>query len=98
MRDLPGGPVARTQRFHCWGLGLIPGWGTKILEAVRPAKKKKHNEMPFKPPLERLKHLYIHIYIYLIYFWLPWVFLAASSLLVLSVVSVSWGSPFAAVH
>ena len=41
MRDLPGGPVARTQRFHCWGLGLIPVWGTKILEAVRPAKKKK---------------------------------------------------------
>ena len=54
--------------------------------------------MPFKPPLERLKHLYVHIYIYLIYFWLSWVFRAASSLLGLSVVSVSWGSPFAAVH
>ena len=25
MRDLPGGPVVRTQCFHCWGLGLIPG-------------------------------------------------------------------------
>ena len=30
----PGGPVVRTQCFHCWGLGSIPGEGTKILQVV----------------------------------------------------------------
>ena len=32
-REFPGGPVVRTLRFHCWGPGSIPGWGTKILQA-----------------------------------------------------------------
>ena len=28
--NLPGGSVIRIQRFHCGGLGLIPGQGAKI--------------------------------------------------------------------
>ena len=27
--------------FHCWGLGLIPGWGIKIPQASQLSKKKK---------------------------------------------------------
>ena len=30
----PGGPVVRIQHFHCHGLDLIPGQGTKILRAM----------------------------------------------------------------
>ena len=40
-RDLPGSPVVRTQCFHCWGPGLIPGQGTKILQATWHSQKKK---------------------------------------------------------
>ena len=29
-QEFPGGPVVRTPLFHCKGVGLIPGWGTKI--------------------------------------------------------------------
>ena len=28
--DSPGGLVLRNPCFHCRGLGLVPGWGTKI--------------------------------------------------------------------
>ena len=31
--EFPGGSVVRTCCFHCHGLGSIPGWGTKILQA-----------------------------------------------------------------
>ena len=41
FREFPGGPI-RTQCFHCEGLGSIPGWGTKILQAAQPKKKKEH--------------------------------------------------------
>ena len=34
----PGGPVGRTLRFHC--LGSIPGWGTKIPQALLGSQKK----------------------------------------------------------
>ena len=37
----PGGPVVRTQCFHCRGLSLIASRGTKILQAVQHVKKKK---------------------------------------------------------
>ena len=37
----PGGPVVRTQRFQCHGPGSIPGWGTKIPQAVQNGQKKK---------------------------------------------------------
>ena len=33
--------MVRTQRFHCRGLGSIPGWGTKIRKPLGEAKKKK---------------------------------------------------------
>ena len=33
--------VVRIQCFHCWGLDSIPGWGTKILQAVWNSQKKK---------------------------------------------------------
>ena len=34
FREVPGGPVVRTQHLHLWGLGSIPGQGTKILHGV----------------------------------------------------------------
>ena len=40
-RDFPGGPVVRTQRFHCHGRGTIPGWGTKIPQATLCGQKEK---------------------------------------------------------
>ena len=27
--EFPGGPVARTLCFHCWGMGLIPDWANQ---------------------------------------------------------------------
>ena len=33
-REFPGGPVVRTPRSHCRGLGSIPGQGTKIPQAA----------------------------------------------------------------
>ena len=32
--EFPGGPVVRTPGLPVPGWGLIPGWGTKILEAL----------------------------------------------------------------
>ena len=40
-REFPGGPVVRTQHFHCYGPGSIPGWETKILQAARHGQKNK---------------------------------------------------------
>ena len=37
-----GCPVVRTHHFHCWGLGSITGWGTKIPQTVWQKKKKKY--------------------------------------------------------
>ena len=34
LRESPGGPVVRAWCFHCWSPGLIPGWGTKIPQAM----------------------------------------------------------------
>ena len=33
--EFPGGAVIRTQRFHCCGPGSVPGWGTKIPQALQ---------------------------------------------------------------
>jgi len=33
--------VVRTLSFHCQGLSLIRGWGTKILQATWCGQKKK---------------------------------------------------------
>ena len=32
--DFSGSSVVRTRCFHCWGLDSVPGWGTKVLQAV----------------------------------------------------------------
>ena len=34
-QEFPGGPVTMTWHFHCHGLGLIPGQGTKIPQVTR---------------------------------------------------------------
>ena len=34
LREFPGEPMVKTQHSHCWGLGSISGWGTKILQAA----------------------------------------------------------------
>ena len=41
FRKFFGGPVVRTQRFHCQGPGSITGWGTKIPQAAWCDQKKK---------------------------------------------------------
>ena len=41
FREFPGGPVVRNRHFHCQGLGLIPGWGTEILQATPCGQIKK---------------------------------------------------------
>ena len=43
--EFPGGPVVRTQHFHCCGQGSIPGLGAKIPHqaAVCRSQKKKSN-------------------------------------------------------
>ena len=33
--EFPGGPVVRTRAFNAKDTGSIPGWGTKIQQAVR---------------------------------------------------------------
>ena len=40
-RDFPGGPVVKTSRFHCRGIGMTPCWRTKILPATQCNQKKK---------------------------------------------------------
>ena len=42
--EFPDSPVVRTRRFHRWGLGWIPGWGTKILQASWHGQKKKREK------------------------------------------------------
>ena len=41
FQELPGCPVVRTWHFHFQGPGLIPGQGTKILQASWHSQKKK---------------------------------------------------------
>ena len=38
-REFPGGPVVRTQHFHCCDTGSIPGQGTKIPQATQHNQK-----------------------------------------------------------
>ena len=44
-QEFPGSPMARAQHFHCCGLGSIPGWGTKIPQAVQRDRKTKQKQM-----------------------------------------------------
>ena len=40
--EFQGGLVVRIQFFHCSALGLIPGWGTEILQHVSCSQKNKN--------------------------------------------------------
>ena len=40
-KEFSGGPLIRSLHFHCHGLGLIPGQGSKI---PQPKKKKKERK------------------------------------------------------
>ena len=44
MGGFPGCPVVKTLHFHCRGMSLTPGQGTKILHATQPKKKKRKKE------------------------------------------------------
>ena len=48
-RDFPHGPVVKTSPCNAGDVGLIPGWGAKILHAPGPKKKKKKKTKPKKP-------------------------------------------------
>ena len=37
--------MVRAWYFHYCGLGIVPGWGTKILQAVQCSQKKKKDEI-----------------------------------------------------
>ena len=37
--EFPDVPVLRTRCFHCRGLGSIPGWGTRIPQAMWQGQK-----------------------------------------------------------
>ena len=50
--EFPGSPVVGTQHFHCRGLGLVPGWGTKICKLLGTGEKERERER------EREKVLY----------------------------------------
>ena len=39
--------MVRTPHFHSWNPGLIPGWGTKILQAMWQDRKKKNQKPTF---------------------------------------------------
>ena len=41
LRDFTGGPVVKNPPSKAGDAGLIPGWGTKISQAVPQGKKKK---------------------------------------------------------
>ena len=40
LGNFPGSPVVKTVHFKCMGVGLIPGWGSKIPHAAWPKMKK----------------------------------------------------------
>ena len=50
-RGLPGSPVVWTPRFHCRGLGSIPGQGITIRRAARCSRKKKNLKNILLPAL-----------------------------------------------
>ena len=48
-REFPGGPVVKTQPFHCKGLGSVPGRGTNPTNctARQPRSKKRHGQIAY---------------------------------------------------
>lgn len=57
--DPPGSPVVRTLSAHWEGLASIPGWGTKIPQAVcGTAKQQQENKKEVKGMRTRLVSFY----------------------------------------
>ena len=48
--------MVRTQRFHCQGLGSIPGGGTKISKASRHSQTNNNNKKPKKQNSKQVIH------------------------------------------
>ena len=44
-REFPGGPVVKTQRFHCQDPGSIPSRGTNIPQAMQCSQIKKKKKL-----------------------------------------------------
>ena len=38
--EFPGGPVGKTWCVFCWGLGSVPGQGTKIPQVAQHSQNK----------------------------------------------------------
>ena len=57
-RDSPGSPVVKTLCFHCRGMGLIPGQGTKILNAVWYGWKQTNKLANVGKDVEKRENLY----------------------------------------
>ena len=53
--------MVRIQRFHCRGLGSVPGWGTKIPQGS--AKKKVAFSWQYLEKINRMKHTLIFWYV-----------------------------------
>ena len=41
LAGLPGGPLVKASCFKCRGMGSVPSWGTKILQACQCGQKKR---------------------------------------------------------
>ena len=63
--EFHAGPVVGTQHFHWQSPGLIPGWGTKILQTAQHAKKKKKKVLACTLSLHRFMSIF--------YFLVPFV-------------------------
>ena len=57
LGEFPGGPVVRTQRFHCRSPGSIPGQGTKTLQAVQRGQKQTNKQTKELGQNQAIKHL-----------------------------------------
>ena len=52
-REFPGCPMVRTRAVTTKGMGSIPGWGTKVPQAVRHSQMKKKKPLCLSiPPLQ----------------------------------------------
>ena len=58
-REFPSGPELRTWCFHFRGMGLIPGQGTKILQALQ-CWGKKEKERKERKEGGKSKHTHTH--------------------------------------
>ncbi|XP_066870466.1 solute carrier family 2, facilitated glucose transporter member 11 isoform X2 [Kogia breviceps] len=81
--DVPGSPVVKTSHSSAGVACLIPGWGAKIPHALQP----KNQNIKQKQYCNKFLKFYLFVY-----FWLHWVFIAASRLAVLVAASggYSW--------